>query len=758
MEAFVEPPSAYVPPEAAALFNSVGYTFVGLALGLIVFLCVRKFLFFLTWRSFRDGPYRLSDVSDRSVLVSAVWKTSPQWCNVCESLVYGIRSYVVKCDICGMYAHAQCAATTMRYKGVPEPLAAAGASTPTSARLAASSCACKAAVILMPPALAAADDKDGMRPPSSPTPAQQQRHMWIKGNIDPMDSCSLCGLFCGSILALSGLKCAWCHVRVHEECFQQALERAHRPPLLRRCDFGRHANLILPPACVVLREPLSVASKSQRALNSVRSAAHIAVTKMSNIRLRRGVLEPPTPPPSSGTSDVGAGWESTLAAASSAVSAAHNLPFDLLEPPKETTPLLVFINSRSGGKLGLDVLRQVRMWLNPVQVYDLSHQSPVEPLRQFLGLPRLRILVCGGDGTVGWVLGALDEIGAARQPPIAILPLGTGNDLARVLGWGAGFSAPTDVSELLSEVEAAHVSLLDRWQVNIGDSQKRVVLNNYLGVGVDAQVALEFHEQRERSPELFMSQFVNKLWYSQFGAKNFLVRTCAGLPEKMELVCDGKRITLPEGTEGVILLNINSYGGGSKLWHDDSESDSDSDVVSETDDDDDDRSRTSSLESLEADRDTPHFRPSSPHDGLLDVVAVYGTLHLGQMQVGLSKAVRLCQAKSVRLRLKETLPMQIDGEPWLQSPSEVDISFLQQAFMLSRSVEERDVVTKKVGEVLDWAEHTHVISSRQRDVLLVEIARKVADSGASRRSAGSRGMLPVDNRGRDRGSFLMSDR
>lgn len=292
-----------------------------------------------------------------------------------------------------------------------------------------------------------------------------------------------------------------------------------------------------------------------------------------------------------------------------AVSGSDGLPYDLLETPKETTPLLVFINSRSGGKMGLHVLRQVRKWLNPLQVYDLSHQSPIEPLRRFIGLPRLRILVCGGDGTVGWVLGALDEIGAMRQPPIAVLPLGTGNDLARVLGWGAGFSAPTDVSEILSEVEAAHVSLLDRWQVNIGDSQKRAVLNNYLGVGVDAQVALEFHEQRERSPGLFMSQFVNKLWYSQFGAKNFIVRTCAGLPEKIDLVCDGKRIALPEGTEGVILLNINSYGGGSKLWHDDAESDNEDSDASETDDDD-DRSRASSIDSI--DTSSTHFGPSSP--------------------------------------------------------------------------------------------------------------------------------------------------
>lgn len=217
---------------------------------------------------------------------------------------------------------------------------------------------------------------------------------------------------------------------------------------------------------------------------------------------------------------------------------------------------------------------------------------------------------------------------------------------------------------------------------------------------------------------------------------------------KIDLVCDGKRIALPEGTEGVILLNINSYGGGSKLWHDDAESDNEDSDASETDDDD-DRSRASSIDSI--DTSSTHFGPSSPHDGLLDVVAVYGTLHLGQMQVGLSKAVRLCQAKTVSLTLKETLPVQIDGEPWLQKPSEMDISFLQQAFMLSRTVEERDVVTKKVGEVLDWAEHTHVISSRQRDILLVEIARRVADSAASRRHTGSRALVATH----DRHSFVM---
>lgn len=49
-----------------------------------------------------------------------------------------------------------------------------------------------------------------------------------------------------------------------------------------------------------------------------------------------------------------------------------------------------------------------------------------------------------------------------QQPPdIAICPLGTGNDLARVLGWGSGYTgeAPEDI---LHDVEHAQLAPLDR--------------------------------------------------------------------------------------------------------------------------------------------------------------------------------------------------------------------------------------------------------------------------------------------------------
>lgn len=50
-------------------------------------------------------------------------------------------------------------------------------------------------------------------------------------------------------------------------------------------------------------------------------------------------------------------------------------------------------------------------------------------LHTFRFVPHFRMLVCGGDGTVGWVLGVLETIRhklACSEPAISILPLGTG--------------------------------------------------------------------------------------------------------------------------------------------------------------------------------------------------------------------------------------------------------------------------------------------------------------------------------------------
>ena len=47
----------------------------------------------------------------------------------------------------------------------------------------------------------------------------------------------------------------------------------------------------------------------------------------------------------------------------------------------------------------------------------------------FRNIDSYRILACGGDGTIGWVLSCLDNVSQdakCQSPPMAIVPLGTG--------------------------------------------------------------------------------------------------------------------------------------------------------------------------------------------------------------------------------------------------------------------------------------------------------------------------------------------
>lgn len=46
-------------------------------------------------------------------------------------------------------------------------------------------------------------------------------------------------------------------------------------------------------------------------------------------------------------------------------------------------------------------------------------------------------VVCGGDGTVMWVVSELVKHQIdLNKSPLAVIPLGTGNDFSRCLGWG----------------------------------------------------------------------------------------------------------------------------------------------------------------------------------------------------------------------------------------------------------------------------------------------------------------------------------
>ena len=162
---------------------------------------------------------------------------------------------------------------------------------------------------------------------------------------------------------------------------------------------------------------------------------------------------------------------------------------------------------------------------------------------------------------------------------MGILPLGTGNDLARVFGWGGRYDDAL-VKRLSKALKTAEPALLDRWECKIERRSEAltpgvepstgvegsVIFQNYLGVGVDAAAALKFHRARDANPRMFFSAASNKLMYGLFGAYDFGFHSHRDLREQVRVFADGEEVDLPRDAEGVILLNINSYAGGVKMW------------------------------------------------------------------------------------------------------------------------------------------------------------------------------------------------
>ncbi|XP_075752659.1 diacylglycerol kinase kappa isoform X3 [Pelodiscus sinensis] len=134
-------------------------------------------------------------------------------------------------------------------------------------------------------------------------------------------------------------------------------------------------------------------------------------------------------------------------------------------PSSCSSPLLAFVNSKSGDNQGVKFLRKFKQFLNPAQVFDLMNGGPHLGLRLFQKFSTFRILVCGGDGSVGWVLSEIDALGLHKQCQLGVLPLGTGNDLARVLGWGSLCDDDTQLLQVLEKLERASTKMLDRWSV-----------------------------------------------------------------------------------------------------------------------------------------------------------------------------------------------------------------------------------------------------------------------------------------------------
>lgn len=458
------------------------------------------------------------------------------------------------------------------------------------------------------------------------------RHHWVHRRRQT-GKCRQCGKgfqqkFSFHSKEIVAISCSWCKQAYHNKvtCFMlQQIEES--------CSLGAHAAVIIPPTWII---------RVRRAQSSLKSSKK---KKRTSLKCNKSSKK--------GSELQDGRWKPFLV---------KPLPSQLMKP------LLVFVNPKSGGNQGTKIVQSFMWYLNPRQVFDLTKGGPREGLELYAKVPNLRILACGGDGTVGWILSVLDQLKLHPQPPVGILPLGTGNDLARTLNWGGGYT-DEPITKILSHVEDGNIVQLDRWNLNVEanpevrpedrdehqtDKLPIDVFNNYFSLGFDAHVTLGFHESREANPEKFNSRFRNKMFYAGTAFSDFLSGSSKDLAKHIKVVCDGTDLTAKVQDlklQCLLFLNIPRYCAGTVPWGHPSEH--------------------------------QDFEPQRHDDGCIEVIGFTMT-SLATLQVG-GHGERLHQCKEVTLTTYKSIPMQVDGEPCKLAPSVIHINLRNQANMVQKA-------------------------------------------------------------------------
>lgn len=171
------------------------------------------------------------------------------------------------------------------------------------------------------------------------------------------------------------------------------------------------------------------------------------------------------------------------------------------------------------------------------------------------------LIAVGGDGTVSAVLSNVLNGNFANKVKIGLIPLGTGNDLARVLNLYRPF-VDQGLLYLVRRLVCAKARPFDIWMVN-----GKYALANYFSGGIDARIAHDFNMDRATGAFASKSVFANKVHYVRrfFADRKYLLKKGTLAYQDERGICESVDLT---GHRTVIVGNIPSFAGGANPFLD----------------------------------------------------------------------------------------------------------------------------------------------------------------------------------------------
>ena len=322
--------------------------------------------------------------------------------------------------------------------------------------------------------------------------------------------------------------------------------------------------------------------------------------------------------------------------------------------------IIAFVNRGSGGNKGDRVHHLLTKLLGEHNVFDLKKdKGPERGLSIRANDPQvdLRAMACGGDGTFSWVANAIEKQKLSHVKVIP-LPLGSGNDMARALGWGIKYPGAHRIMHYIEALKNARHRNLDVWrltathEIMAGASNSidvdgvehgaRPLMCNYLSLGVDAHVELTFNQRRWEKPHRYKSRIGNLREHFFIGVRHLFREKKFKIHEHVDVLhIDGREFQIAPSIQALIFLNIPSYGGGTQPWG------------------------------------FPRKRHKADHmyvdDQRVEIIGLKGLHHYAQFRLG-GHGVRIAQGSDIRIKLKPgKTPFQVDGEPWVQNGGEIEL-------------------------------------------------------------------------------------